>query len=102
MFGDCQDGLPRSRSCLTNKVAFRKEMTDLENERRVEVIFLLNFTESYSADYHTIFVARTEKCGHDSWTIGLEDLWLQSTVEIKLRMVISVILQGAILESISS
>lgn len=85
VFGNCQDGLPRSRSRLTIKAAFHKGMTDLENERRAEVIFLLDFTESFSADFHSIFVAKIEKCGHDHWTMGLEDHWPQSTVKIKLR-----------------
>lgn len=85
VFGNCQDGLPRSKSRLTNKVAFHKEMTALDNGRRVEVIFLLDFTESFSVDFHSIFVARIERCGHDCWTTGLEDHCPQSTVEIKLR-----------------
>lgn len=60
-------------------------MTSLENERRVENIFLLGFTEAFNVVFHSICVARIERYGHDSWTMGEEDHWAQSAVVSSLK-----------------
>lgn len=79
-------------------------MTGLENERRVEDIFLPDFTEAFCMVSHSICVSRMERYRHDSWTMGQEDHWAQSAVVSSLkfswRLVMSAILQCSTLGSL--
>lgn len=58
VFGNCQDEFSRIKSCQTNKIAFHKEMTGLQNEGRGGDNFLINFSKVFNTVSHSICVVR--------------------------------------------
>ncbi|KAJ7395248.1 hypothetical protein BTVI_156720 [Pitangus sulphuratus] len=73
VIGSSQHGFTKSKSCLTNLMAFYNAWMD--EGRPVEIVYL-DFSKAFDTVFHNILVDKLKKCGLDEWTVGWIGNWV--------------------------
>ncbi|CAM4609133.1 unnamed protein product [Caretta caretta] len=71
-----QHGFTKSKSCLTNLIAFYDEITDSVDMGKVVDVIYLDFSNAFDMISHSILASKLKKYGPDEWTIRWIESWL--------------------------
>ncbi|CAM5108706.1 unnamed protein product [Eretmochelys imbricata] len=71
-----QHGFTKSKSCLTNLIAFYDEVTGSVDEGKAVDILFLDFSKAFDMVSHSILASKLKKYGLDEWTIRWIEIWL--------------------------
>ncbi|KAJ7425384.1 hypothetical protein WISP_23648 [Willisornis vidua] len=71
-----QHGFTKSKSCLTNLIAFYNETATCMNEGKVVDIVYLDFIKAFNTVSHNILLGKLRKCGLDEWAVRCMETWL--------------------------
>ncbi|CAM4491188.1 unnamed protein product [Caretta caretta] len=71
-----QHGFTKSKSCLTNLIAFYDEITGSVDEGKAVDVLFLDFSKAFDTVSHSILVSKLKKYGLDEWTIRRIESWL--------------------------
>ncbi|CAM5169609.1 unnamed protein product [Eretmochelys imbricata] len=79
-----QHGFNKSKSCLTNLIAFYDEITgSVDRGKEVDVIYL-NFSKGFETVSHSILASKLKKYGLDKSTTW----WLESGLDCRTQQVV--------------
>ncbi|CAM4571371.1 unnamed protein product [Caretta caretta] len=71
-----QHGFIKSKSCLTNLIAFYDEITGSVDEGKAADVLFLDFSKAFDTVSHSILASELKKYGLDEWTIRRIESWL--------------------------
>ncbi|CAM5131349.1 unnamed protein product [Natator depressus] len=76
-----QHGFTKSKSCLTNLIAFYDEINGSVDEGKVEDVLFLDLSKAFDTVSHSILASKLKKYGLDEWTIRWIESWLDSRAQ---------------------
>ncbi|CAM4548126.1 unnamed protein product [Lepidochelys olivacea] len=79
-----QHGFTKSKSCLTNLIAFYNEITGSVDEGKAMDMLFLDFSKAFDTVSHSILASKLKKYGLDEWTIR----WIESWLDCRAQQVV--------------
>ncbi|CAM5135214.1 unnamed protein product [Eretmochelys imbricata] len=79
-----QHGFTKSKSCLTNLIAFYDEITGSVDEGKAVDVLFLDFSKAFDTVSHSILASKLEKYGLDEWTIR----WIESWIDLRAQRIV--------------
>ncbi|CAM4512741.1 unnamed protein product, partial [Caretta caretta] len=76
VIGNSQHGFTKSKSCLTNLIAFYDEITGSVDEGKAVDVLFLDFSKAFDMVSHSILANKLKKYGLDEWTVRWIESWL--------------------------
>ncbi|CAM4583475.1 unnamed protein product [Lepidochelys kempii] len=77
-------GFTKSKSCLTNLIAFYDEITGSVDEGKAVDMLFLDFSKAFDTVSHNILVSNLKKYALDGWTIR----WIESWLDCRAQRVV--------------
>ncbi|CAM4596620.1 unnamed protein product [Lepidochelys kempii] len=79
-----QHGFTKSKSFLTNLIAFYDEITGSVDEGKAVDALFLEFSKTFDMVFHSILASKLKKYGLDEWTIR----WIESWLDCRAQQVV--------------
>jgi len=81
VIGDSQHGFMKSKSCLTDQVAFCGGVTTRVEQARATDFISLDYCKAFDMVSHSILLSKLERQGLDGWTVQWVRNWLAGCIQ---------------------
>ena len=76
-----QHGFTKSKSCLTNPIAFYDGMSSWVYEGRAVDVVYCDFSNAFDSVSHNILLGKLRKSGQDEWSVRWIENWLNGRAQ---------------------